>query len=125
MLTKEEWEPIPISQDQAVLLQLIGDDGIERDELLREMAAIELTGDWTNELVRDLISKRLVGWAGEKLVFLTRRCTTAFTPKDGLVAHDMEDARFAEWMMRDERWHKSPLRPPVFSLGCGSRGLLS
>lgn len=107
-LTKEEWQPIQISQDQAVLLQLIGNDGIERDELLQAMAAIELTGETTEQIIQDLVSKRLVGWAGEKLVFLTRRCSTVFTPKDGLVAHDMEDARFSEWMMREERWHKVP-----------------
>jgi hypothetical protein len=111
VLTKEEWQPVQISQHQAVLLQLIGNDGIVRNELLNEMATIELTEDQTLELVQDLINKRLVGWARETLVFLTRRCTTAFTPKDGLVAHDMEDERFTEWMMRDERWHKGPSTP--------------
>lgn len=111
VLSSEEWHPVPVSEDQAVLLALIGNDGIAKKDLVAAMMeASELPEDATLDLVRDLNEKRLVAWDDQTLVFLTRRCTTAFTPKDGLVAHDMEDARFVEWMMRDERWRKPPMR---------------
>lgn len=106
VLTKEEWQPVQISKDQAVLLQLIGNDGITKNDVLAGMSSIELTDDQTLALIDDLITKRLLGWDRDTLVFLTRRCATAFTPKDGIVAHDMEDERFAEWMLRAERWNK-------------------
>jgi hypothetical protein len=106
VLTKEEWQPVQISQDQAVLLQLIGNDGITKHGVLAEMSSIDLTDEQTLALIDDLIAKRLLGWDHDTLVFLTRRCATAFTPKDGVVAHDMEDERFAEWMSRAERWNK-------------------
>jgi len=106
VFTKEEWQPVQISQHQAVLLQLIGDDGITKSNVLAEMSTIDLTHEQTLALIDDLIAKRLLGWDRDTLVFLTRRCATAFTPKDGIVAHDMEDDRFAEWMSRGERWNK-------------------
>jgi hypothetical protein len=53
-----------------------------------------------------ILKYRLLGWDRDTLVFLTHGCATAFTPKDGIVAHDMEDERFAEWMSRAERWNK-------------------
>jgi len=106
VLTKEEWQPVQISQHQAVLLQLIGNDGITKNDVLAEMSRIDLTHEQTLALIDDLIAKRLLGWDRDTLVFLTRRCATAFTPKDGIVAHDMEDERFAEWMSRAERWNK-------------------
>ena len=102
--TAEEWEPVPICEDQAVLLGLIGNDGIPRAELIDAMNQIEVTAERTTTLVNDLVEKRLVGWDDDTLVFLTRRCTTAFTPQGELVAHDMEDERFIEWMMQDKRW---------------------
>jgi hypothetical protein len=70
------------------------------------MSSIDLTEEQTPALIDDLIAKRLLGWDRDTLVFLTRRCSTAFTPKDSIVAHDMEDERFAEWMSRAERWNK-------------------
>jgi len=106
VLTKEEWQPVQISQHQAVLLGLIGNDGITKKDVLAEMSSIDLTHEQTLALIDDLIAKRLLGWDRETLVFLTRRCATAFTSKDGIVAHDMEDERFAEWMSRAERWNK-------------------
>ena len=106
VLTKEEWQPVQVSQHQAVLLQLIGNDGIAKNDVLAEMSSIDLTAEQTLALIDDLIAKRLLGWDRDTLVFLTRRCATAFTPKDGIVAHDMEDERFAEWMSRAERWNK-------------------
>lgn len=109
VLTKEEWQPVQISQDQAVLLQLIGNDVIKKNNVLAEMASIGLTDEQTLALIDDLIAKRLLGWDRDTLVFLTRRCATAFTPKDGIVAHDMEDERFDEWMSRAERWNKPAL----------------
>jgi len=108
-LTKEEWQPIQISEDQGVMLQLIGDDGIEKNDVLAEMATIDLTTEQTLSLIDDLIDKRLIGWDGETLVFLTRRCSTIFTPNDGIVVHDMVDDRLAEWMARPERWKRRPL----------------
>lgn len=107
VLTKEEWQPVQISEGQAVLLGLIGNDGITKNDVLAEMSTINLTHEQTLALIDDLISKRLLGWNRDTLVFLTRRCTTAFTPKDGIVAHDMEDERFVEWMSRAERFHKA------------------
>ena len=110
VLTKEEWQPVKISQHQAVLLQLIGNDGITKTDVLAEMSSIDLTDEQTLTLIDDLIAKRLLGWDRDALVFLTRRCATAFTPKDGIVAHDMEDERFAEWMSRAGRWNKPASR---------------
>ncbi|MHB8302612.1 MAG: DUF6602 domain-containing protein [Acidobacteriaceae bacterium] len=106
-LTKEEWQPIQISQNQAVLLALIGNNGITKSDAVAEMSSIDVTEEQTLTLIDDLIAKRLLGWDRETLVFLTRCCSTVFTPKDGIVAHDMEDERFAEWMARAERWNKS------------------
>jgi hypothetical protein len=57
--------------------------------------------------IQDLIEKRLVGWSGENLVFLTRRCATAISPRGDFVAADMENERLFEWMMRDKRWKRS------------------
>jgi hypothetical protein len=108
VLTKEEWQPVQISQPQSVILGLIGNDGITKNNVLAEMSSIDLTHEQTLALIDDLIAKRLLGWDRDILVFLTRRCATAFTPKDGIVAHDMEDERFAEWMSRAERWNKPP-----------------
>jgi len=108
VLTKEEWQPVQVSQNQAVLLQLIGNDGITKNDVLAAMSSIDSTHEQTFALIDDLIAKRLLGWDRDTLVFLTRRCVTAFTPKDGIVAHDMEDERFAEWMSRAERWNKPP-----------------
>jgi len=50
-LTKEEWQPIQISEDQGVMLQLIGDDGIEKNDVLAEMATIDLTTEQTLSLM--------------------------------------------------------------------------
>jgi len=104
VFTKDEWQPVQISEDQAVLLQLIGNDGISRNDVLAEMSSLNLTEDETLALIDDLIAKRLLGWDSDTLVFLTR-CSTAFTSRDGIVAHDMEDERFAEWMSQAERWN--------------------
>jgi hypothetical protein len=79
-----------------VLLQLIGNDGITKDDVLAEMSSIDLTDEQTLALIDDLIAKRLLGWDRDTLVFLTRRYATAYAPKDGIVAHDMEDERFAD-----------------------------
>ena len=91
-----------------MILGLIGNDGITKNDVLAEMSSIDLTHEQTLALIDDLIAKRLLGWDRDILVFLTRRCATVFTPKDGIVAHDMEDERFAEWMSRAERWNKPP-----------------
>lgn len=104
--TTEEWQPVGISQNQAVLLGVIGNDGLGRAELNASMEAIGLREQETIGLVDDLNEKRLVGWDGDTLVLLTQRCTTAFTPNDGIVAHDMVDERFEEWLSRPERWNK-------------------
>jgi hypothetical protein len=106
-LTTEEWKPIQISENQAILLQLIGNDGIDKSDVLAEMAGIDVTEEQTLALIDDLIAKRLIGWDGETLIFLTHRCSTIFTAKDGIVVHDMVDDRLAEWMERPERWTKS------------------
>jgi len=110
-LTTEEWQPAKISEDQAVLLELIGNDGITKRDVLTEMASINLSEGETFALINDLISKRLVGWDGDTLVFLTRRCATVFTPRDGLIAHDLDDERLSEWMAQPERWNTTP--PPT------------
>jgi hypothetical protein len=73
------------------------------------MASINLSEGETFALINDLISKRLVGWDGDTLVFLTRRCATVFTPRDGLIAHDL-DERLSEWMAQPERWNTLHLR---------------
>jgi hypothetical protein len=73
------------------------------------MSTIDLTEENTLSLIEDLITKRLIGWNGDTLVFLTHRCTTIFTPRDGIVVHDMVDERLEEWMTRPERWNKSAL----------------
>jgi hypothetical protein len=77
------------------------------DQWLAEMVGIDLTEEQTLALIDDLIAKRLIGWDGETLIFLTHRCSTIFTPKDGIVVHDMVDDRLDEWMERPERWTKS------------------
>jgi hypothetical protein len=105
-LTKEEWQPIQISEDQAVLLGLIGNDGIQKGDVMAEMASIDVNHEETISLIDDLIDKRLIGWNGETLVFLTHRCSTIFLPNDGTVVHDMIDDRLTEWMGRPERWKK-------------------
>ena len=105
-LTKEEWQPIEISEDQSILLQLIGDDGITESDVLTEMSSIHVPEKQTLTLIDDLIAKRLIGWDGNTLVFLTHRCATIIT-NDGFVVHDMVDERLAEWMARPERWNKS------------------
>jgi hypothetical protein len=102
--TKEEWQPIQISEQQSILLQLVGDDGISKSDVLTEMLNIQITEEQTLTLIDDLIAKRLIGWDGETLVFLTQRCVTIIT-KDGF--HDMVDERLAEWMAQPERWNKS------------------
>ncbi len=109
--TTEEWQPTQIDENQAVMLQIVGNDGIERPDVIESMAAIGLDEEQAFALVDDLIAKRLVGWDEDKLVFLTQRCTTIFTPKDGIVVHDMNDERFEEWMMRPERWHNPSFFP--------------
>lgn len=104
--TKEEWQPIQSSEQQSILLQLVGDDGISKSDVLTEMLNIQITEEQTLALIDDLIAKRLIGWDGETLVFLTQRCVTIIT-KDGFVVHDMVDERLAEWMAQPERWNKS------------------
>ena len=89
-----------------MLLNLIGNDGIAKEELFAEMGTLDLTREQTSSLIDDLIDERLVGWDGEQLVFLTQRCTTIFTPKDGIVVHDLANDRLAEWMGRPERWNQ-------------------
>jgi len=106
-LTTEEWRPVKITELQAVLLGLVGNDGIHRDELIRELQGIGETEHTSFEAAQDLVEKRLLGWNADKLVFLTRHCATAFTGSGEMVAADMEDNRLFEWMMREEQWRKS------------------
>lgn len=101
-LTKEEWQPAEISEDQAVMLGLIGNDGIEKGDVLAAMATLDVNSEETFALIDDLIDKRLVGWDGETLVFLTLRCSTVFTPKGRIVVHDIVDERLVEWMAKPE-----------------------
>ena len=100
--TREEWQPIQISTEQWILLELIGDDGIIKSDVLAEMSGVQITEERTLALIDDLIAKRLIGWDGNILVFLTRRCATIIT-KDGFLVHDMVDERLAEWMARQDR----------------------
>jgi hypothetical protein len=102
-LTAEEWQPTKITEDQALLLGLVGNDGIARQDVLDAMA-ISATQEQAIKMIDDLVAKRLLGWDNETLVFLTQRCATIFTPRDGLIAHDLEDQRLAEWMAKPERW---------------------
>lgn len=99
--TTEEWHPIQISEEQSILLQLIGNDGISRNDAFSEMLSIHVSEEQTLALINDLIAKRLIGWDGDTLVFLTQRCATIMT-KDGFIVHDMIDERLAEWMSRSE-----------------------
>lgn len=98
-LTTEEWQPTQISEEQSILLQLIGNDGIARNDVLSEMMGINVGEQETLALIDNLIAKRLVGWNGDTLVFLTQRCATIHT-KQGFIVHDMIDERLAEWMSR-------------------------
>lgn len=100
-LTTEEWRPVEITEMQAVLLSLVGNDGIVRNELIEAPASTGETNECILEAIQDLVDKRLVGWRGDTLVFLTRRCAIAVMPSGALVAADMEDERLFEWMMRD------------------------
>jgi predicted transcriptional regulator len=92
-----------IAEDQALLLGLVGNDGIARQDVLDAMA-ISATQKQAIKMIDDLLAKRLLGWDNETLVFLTQRCATIFTPRGGLIAHDLEDQRLAEWMAKPERW---------------------
>lgn len=100
--TTEEWQPTQISESQSILLQLVGNDGILKTNLLAAMSTIQVDAGQTIALIDDLRAKRLVGWDGDTLVFLTQRCSTVIT-KDGFLVHDLIDERLAEWMAKSEK----------------------
>jgi hypothetical protein len=87
---------------QWILLELIGNNGITKSDVLAEMLGIQVTEELTLALIDDLIAKRLIGWDGNKLVFLTQRRATIIV-KDGFLVDDMVDEGPAEWMAGQER----------------------
>jgi len=60
-LTAEEWQPAKISQDQAVLLASVGNDGIAKQDIFDVMEAINLTQEKTVALIDDLVPKDYSG----------------------------------------------------------------
>ena len=101
-LSADDWRPVTISDLQAAILAIIGNDGILKRDLLRAFGEEE-SAETILAAVADLMDKRLVSWKADRLVFLTRRCATAITGWGEIVAADMEDGRLFEWIQQRSR----------------------
>ena len=90
-----EWEPMPITEFQFVIINSIGRDGLSRE------SCQTLSSDEPNaeRQIQQLREYGLTGWSGDRLVFLTEECTTTFTG-NGAVAADGSDPRYLTWLLK-------------------------
>ena len=89
-----EWEPLPITEFQFVIINSIGRHGLSR-ELYENLSLNEPDAE---RQIQELREHGLTGWSGDRLVFLTEECTTMITG-DGAVAADGSDPRFTTWFL--------------------------
>lgn len=105
---EEEWHPVTVTTFQAALLDTLGlDDGLSPEGLAEVRAAV--SGDDQEAEIQMLLDRRLVGWDGDRLVFLTRQCATVCTPWGEIVAGDNGDGRLHAWVMRE--WKRRQTAP--------------
>lgn len=99
-IPEEDWRPMSVTSFQFTILTMMGDeDGLSR-EVIETIAADDPSVDGEAQ-IKELVDHRLVGWQGDKLVFLTQRCATAFTGRGEVVAGDVEDWRLVEWIRQE------------------------
>jgi hypothetical protein len=99
-----EWAPLPITDFQGVVLKMIETPGVTRENL--SAIALDLAPEEADRQINQLHDYGLVSWVGEKLVFLTQQCVTAFTT-GGLFAADGTDPRYLKWIKKQDREHRS------------------
>jgi hypothetical protein len=101
---QQEWAPLQITDFQGVVLKMIETPGVTRENL--SLIALDLAPEEADRQISQLHDYGLVSWVGDKLVFLTRQCVTAFTA-GGVVAADGTDPRYLKWIKKQDRGSRS------------------
>jgi hypothetical protein len=96
----EEWAPLPITDFQGIVLNMIETPGVTRENL--SAIAPDLAPEEADRQINQLHDYGLVSWVGDQLAFLTRQCVTVFTT-GGVVAADGTDPRYVKWIKKQDR----------------------
>jgi hypothetical protein len=99
-LQQTDWEPLNASPFQCTLVALVG-KGISRESL--NAIAKEFPDADVETEVEELRKHGILGWADDKLKFLTIQCVTLFGPAGQPIIGDAEDPRYFEWFRRERQ----------------------
>jgi hypothetical protein len=95
-----DWAPLKASAFQCVLATMVG-NGLSRQTLKGIVA--EFPDVDVDREIDEMTQHRILGWVGDKLVFLTIQCVTLFTSSGQAILGDADDPRLFEWLKRDRQ----------------------